>query len=79
MIDESDREYPSQYESEVILRDGSSMLLRPIRRDDADAWLAFMRRLSQHTKYLRFHHVPKEMNQEEAIRYCTVDYRNAFA
>ncbi len=71
--------YPSQYETEVILRDGSSILLRPIRADDTERWLVFLSKLSVHTKYLRFHQVPKEMGLENAIRFCTVDYKNTFA
>ena len=71
--------YPSQYETTVLLKDGSSILLRPIREDDAERWLAFVGRLSPHTKYLRFHHMPKEMGLDDAIRFCTVDYDNTFA
>ncbi|MEK7354276.1 MAG: GNAT family N-acetyltransferase, partial [Chloroflexota bacterium] len=71
--------YPSQYETTVLLKDGSSMLLRPIRVDDAARWLAFVGRLSPRTKYLRFHYMPKEMGIDDAIRFCTVDYDNTFA
>jgi acetyl coenzyme A synthetase (ADP forming)-like protein len=69
----------SRYRTEVVLRDGSRILLRPIERDDVQLWLAFISRLSDHAKYLRFHNVPKEMTEEDAIRYCTVDYSNTFA
>ncbi len=71
--------YPSQYETEVLLKDGSRILLRPIRRDDTERWLAFFRRLSQQTKYLRFQRDPGEMGPEDALRFCTVDYNNTFA
>jgi acetyl coenzyme A synthetase (ADP forming)-like protein len=71
--------YPSQYETEVLLKDGSSILLRPIRVDDVKSWVEFVGRLSARTKYLRFHHVPKEMGLEDAARFCTVDYRDTFA
>ncbi len=71
--------YPAQYETEVLLRDGSRILLRPIRRDDTERWLAFFRRLSQQTKYLRFQRDPGEMGPEDALRFCTVDYKNTFA
>jgi acetyl coenzyme A synthetase (ADP forming)-like protein len=79
MSSETNKAYPSQYETEVVLRDGSLMLLRPIRRDDIEAWVAFVSRLSDRTKYLRFFHVPKEMGKEDALRFCTVDYKNTFA
>src|SRR5512136_484529 len=71
--------YPSQYETTVLLKDGSSIVLRPIREDDAERWLAFVGRLSSHKKYLRFHHMPKEMGLDDAVRFCTVDYDNTFA
>lgn len=70
--------YPAQYENEVLLKDGSRILLRPIRRDDIERWLDFISRLSDRTKYLRFHSVPK-LGREDAIRFCSVDYDNAFA
>jgi len=70
--------YPSQYETEVLLRDGSRMRLRPIRREDTERWLAFVSRLSPQTKYLRFHYVPR-LGTEDAIRFCTVDYKDSFA
>ena len=79
MTNEANTAYPAQYETEVILRDGSSILLRPIRPDDTERWLTFLSKLSTHTKYLRFRQVPKEMGLEDAIRFCTVDYKNIFA
>jgi acetyl coenzyme A synthetase (ADP forming)-like protein len=71
--------YPAQYETEVLLEDGSRILLRPIKVDDARSWVEFVGRLSAQTKYLRFHYVPKEMGLEEAVRFCKVDYCNTFA
>ncbi|HEY82158.1 MAG TPA: GNAT family N-acetyltransferase [Dehalococcoidia bacterium] len=79
MSDEVEAAYPSQYETEVLLKDGSRILLRPIKREDTEKWLAFYRRLSQQTLYLRFGRVPKEMGPEDALRFCTVDYNNTFA
>jgi len=70
--------YPAQHETDVLLKDGSRVLLRPIKVDDVESWLGFISRLSQRAKYLRFHSVPK-LGREDAIRYCTVDYDNAFA
>jgi acetyl coenzyme A synthetase (ADP forming)-like protein len=70
--------YPAQYETEVLLKDGSRVSLKPIKVDDVERWLGFISRLSQRAKYLRFHSVPK-LGREDAIRYCTVDYDNAFA
>ena len=74
-----DSTYPAQYENEVLLKDGSRILLRPIRQDDTERWLAFYRRQSERTKYLRFQRDPGEMGPEDAQRFCTVDYKNTFA
>jgi acetyl coenzyme A synthetase (ADP forming)-like protein len=70
--------YPAQYETEILLKDGSKILLRPIKEDDVERWLDFISRLSDRTKYLRFHSVPK-LGREDAIRFCSVNYDNAFA
>jgi acetyl coenzyme A synthetase (ADP forming)-like protein len=70
--------YPSQYETDVLLKDGSSILLRPIKVDDARSWLGFIGRLSPDNKYLRFLHTSKEMNMDDAVRFCTVDYHDRF-
>jgi len=78
MTEEGDAAYPGRYETEVLLKDGSRILLRPIKRDDVERWLDFISRLSQRTMYLRFHYVPK-LGREDAIRFCSVDYSNAFA
>jgi acetate---CoA ligase (ADP-forming) len=42
---------------DVILRDGSTLRLRPPRADDADALLDFFATLSDRSRYLRFHGV----------------------
>jgi len=78
MVSEKTVAYPSQYETEILLKDGSRMRLRPIKKDDIERWLAFISRLSDRTKYLRFHYVPN-LGREDAIRFCNVDYKDAFA
>ena len=78
MTEAQEEVYPAQYETEVLLKDGSRILLRPIRRDDVERWLEFISRLSHRTKYLRFHSMPK-LGHEDALRFCSVDYNNAFA
>ncbi|MDD5126689.1 MAG: GNAT family N-acetyltransferase [Dehalococcoidales bacterium] len=79
MPTEVEAKYPSRYETEVLLKSGQKIMLRPIRRDDTGRWLSFINRLSDNTKYLRFHYIPKEFTEEDALRYCTVDYYNTFA
>ena len=68
-----------RFKRSVVLRDGSSANLRPIRRDDEDRMLALFYRFSPRTVYLRFHQVLKEMSREDVRRFCTVDYDSSFA
>ena len=44
---------------DVILRDGSTLRLRPPAEDDADSILRFFEALSQQSLYLRFHGFPR--------------------
>jgi acetyl coenzyme A synthetase (ADP forming)-like protein len=48
----------TQDATDVILRDGSTLRLRPPAAADADALLEFFRRLSDRSRYLRFHGFP---------------------
>jgi acetyl coenzyme A synthetase (ADP forming)-like protein len=47
-------EYPVQLEAEVALRDGSLTHIRPVRPEDAEALLAFLRALPAEDRRLRF-------------------------
>ena len=77
--DDNPATYPSQYETEVVLTDGSAMVLRPIKLDDVARCLAFLSRLGTDSRYLWLHHIPTQMTPEDAQRFCTVDYKNSFA
>jgi GNAT superfamily N-acetyltransferase len=70
--------YPSQYETEVLLKDGFSLPVRPVKKDDAQQWLDFVHRLDPETQYLRLQHISKETRLEDALRFCTVDYHDTF-
>jgi acyl-CoA synthetase (NDP forming)/GNAT superfamily N-acetyltransferase len=71
--------YPFQYETEAILKNGSRLKLRPIQREDAEAWLNFVSGLSLRTEHLRFHGAGRKWDMEDALRFCTVDYKDSFA
>jgi acetate---CoA ligase (ADP-forming) len=70
--------YPAQEESDVVLKSGSTLRLRPIRPEDAPALLAFYGRLSPDSLYFRFFSVPT-LNVKKAESVCQVDYQNTFA
>ena len=48
------RPYPRELEEAVQLKDGSQMLLRPIRPEDAAAHLQFIEKLDEEDLRLRF-------------------------
>ncbi len=70
--------YPAQEESDVVLKSGSTLRLRPIKPEDAPALLAFYKRLSPDSLYFRFFSVP-QLNVKKAESVCQVDYQNTFA
>jgi acetyltransferase len=59
---------------EVTLKDGTQVLIRPIREDDAEDLQEAFQRLSMESIYLRFLSVKKELTDEEARTLSTVDY-----
>lgn len=66
---------PSSYRTEVILRDGSRMLVRPIEKTDTGLWQSFMSRLGDTTAHS--HNLSYEMTGSEVHRYCQGDTRNS--
>lgn len=70
---------PGTFRESVVLRDGSSADIRPIRPDDEDRMLALFYRFSPRTVYLRFHQVLKEMSRKDVRRFCNVDYKDSYA
>jgi len=46
--------YPAHLATDVILRDGSTVRVRPVRPDDELRLLAFLRMLSEQSRVLRF-------------------------
>ena len=68
-----------QVEQTVRLRDGSTILVRPIRADDKDALAAGLARLSTESRYRRFLRPVTSLSDRE-LRYLTeIDYTNHFA
>jgi len=70
--------YPSKYESEAVLKDGSRIFLRPVQQNDSGKWLDFMSRMKRHKEYIRLHNIPEEMTEKYAASCCSIDYYNNF-
>jgi acetyl coenzyme A synthetase (ADP forming)-like protein len=71
------RAYPEEYESDVVLRDGSTLRLRPVRPDDADGLRALHDRLSAASLRFRFFSVRRD-SDDEVSRLLRADHDNEF-
>ncbi|MBX5327355.1 MAG: bifunctional acetate--CoA ligase family protein/GNAT family N-acetyltransferase [Candidatus Bathyarchaeia archaeon] len=66
--------YPKKYVSQWQLKDGTSVLLRPIKPEDEPLLDELFKSLSEETMRLRFFQVIKDMTHETLTRYCNLDY-----
>lgn len=72
-------QYPAHWEADVVLADGGTAHVRPIRPADADRLLAFYSRLSDESIYFRFFGPRPRLTDREVTRFTTVDYVNRVA
>ena len=73
------RPYPSQWEGELALRDGSRVLVRPMRPEDEPAVHRFLARVTAEDLRLRFFHAMKEFSHSFIARLTQLDYARAMA
>ncbi|WP_411285299.1 GNAT family N-acetyltransferase [Lapillicoccus sp.] len=66
--------YPSAWEADVVLRDGSVAHVRPITPGDADRLRAFHARQSEESIYLRFFAPLRELSERDVFRFTNVDH-----
>lgn len=66
--------YPGHLESRRRLRDGSEVLIRPIRPEDEALMHAWFARLSPEDIRLRFFSALKELDRRMAVRMTQIDY-----
>jgi len=71
--------YPKSLERPLRLADGTHLLLRPIRPEDAEAERRFVGRLSPQTLYMRLHAPVRELSLEQLIRFTQIDYDREMA
>ena len=71
--------YPSQWESDVVLRDGGTVHLRPMRRNDGENLLGLYSRLSDESLYLRFFSAVPAPRARDLEQLTDIDYDRRFA
>jgi acetyltransferase len=71
--------YPKKYETMWKLRDGRSVLLRPIKPEDEPMWLEMFQNFSEQSIRYRFFQIIKDTPHETRVRYCNIDYDREIA
>ena len=71
--------YPSQWETHAVLKDGSTVELRPIKPADRDALQRFHGQQSRESIYFRFFRYRPELPDAELDHFTQVDYRDRMA
>ncbi|MGE0039023.1 MAG: GNAT family N-acetyltransferase [Xanthobacteraceae bacterium] len=73
------RPYPKEWERHVALRDGATVLVRPVRPEDEPLYGPFFAKVSQHDLRLRFFAPVKEFGHAFVARFTQIDYGRAMA
>jgi acetyltransferase len=66
--------YPREYIADCKLKNGASVLARPIMPEDEGRFNEFLKSLSEETMRFRFFALFKEMSHETLAKYCNLDY-----
>ncbi|MGD0898741.1 MAG: bifunctional acetate--CoA ligase family protein/GNAT family N-acetyltransferase [Thermoguttaceae bacterium] len=68
------RPYPEEYVTERKLKDGTPVVLRPIKPEDEPMWHELLASCSTQSIWFRFSYLFKQTTHEMASRYCYIDY-----
>jgi len=71
--------YPAHLVKNIQLNDGTDIIIRPIRPEDAEIEAKFVRELSTEARYFRFMNALQELSQEMLVRFTQIDYHNEMA
>lgn len=71
--------YPDHWEADVVLADGGTAHIRPIRGSDADLLRAFYARLSPESIYYRFFSPRPRLSDREVEHFTNVDHDDRVA
>lgn len=71
--------YPSEFELDVVVRDGDVVHVRPIRGDDGLLIVDFFERLGPQSRFFRFFSVKESLPPEEVHYFTHVDYTDRMA
>jgi len=66
--------YPKKYVATRKLKDGTIVVLHPVKPEDEKCFNKFLSTLSEESMRFRFFEIIKEMSHETLVRYCNLDY-----
>jgi acyl-CoA synthetase (NDP forming)/RimJ/RimL family protein N-acetyltransferase len=70
---------PRHWEADVLLRDGRTAHIRPIRPEDRELLVEFYSRVSDQSKYYRFFSPMPQLSERDLTRFTHVDHRDRVA
>ncbi|GAA3812129.1 GNAT family N-acetyltransferase [Nocardioides panacisoli] len=70
---------PQHWEADVILRDGRTAHIRPIRGEDEELLVSFYERVSDESKYYRFFSPMPKLSERDVRRFTHVDHHDRVA
>ena len=73
------RPYPEELNKSVKLKDGTQVLLRPIKPEDEPMWHELLASCSPETIRLRFRYLFKNTTHAMGARFCFIDYDREIA
>jgi len=76
------RPYPLKYVKQWTAKDGTPLLIRPIRPEDEPAMVEYHKRISERSVYLRYLHplaLDRRISHERLARICFIDYDREMA
>ncbi len=71
--------YPKKYETIWQMRNGQTVILRPIKPEDEPLWLEMFRNFSDESIRYRFFGIIKDTPHEVRVRYTNIDYSRELA
>jgi acetyltransferase len=71
--------YPKKYVTQWKLKDGTPVVLRPIKPEDETLFSDLFKSFSEETMRFRFFQIIKDVTHETLIRHCNIDYDREMA
>jgi len=73
------RPYPEEFSTTAAMKDGTQVLLRPIKPEDEPLWHEMLASCSRESLWFRFQYLFQQTTHAMAARYCFIDYDREMA